>query len=230
MPRKKSFIDYKLFEKIDNPIVSYFLGFLWADGWVNKREKINTFLIKIKTDDSIYLKELLPKIGNFNIRDYSSFDKRFNKSFNHTIFECSEKDVKKFLVENDYLIKSEESPKKIFSKIPSELKKYFLRGLFDGDGNFYFNLKNGLYHFYLHGSLNQNFDCLEDYLNSLNIPNKITRKKSKKGNYSYLRIVGKSNVIKLGDTIYENYDNDKIGFNRKYIKFLKIKSNEHTDK
>lgn len=224
MPEKKSFLEYNMFENIDNPIVSYFLGFLWADGWVDKRDNINTFVIKINCDDANYLKNLLPKIGKFNIRDYSVFDKRFNKNIYHTVFECTEKLVKNFLVENDYLIKSEESPKKILSKIPNELKKYFLRGLFDGDGNFYINKKNGLYHFYLHGSLNQNYDVIEEYLNNLEIPNKITRTNSKKGNYSYLRIIGKPNVIKLGNILYDNYENDKIGFDRKYHKFLNIKN------
>jgi len=224
MPKKKSFIDYNFFEKIDNPIVSYFLGFLWADGWVNKNEKINTFLIKINSNDAVYLKELLPKIGVFNIRDYVTFDKRFNKTLSHTIFECTEKLVKNFLVKNDYLIKSEESPKKILSVIPNELKKYFLRGLFDGDGNFYVNKKQGLYHFYLHGSVNQKYDILEEYLNNLEIPYKVNRKKNKTGECSFLRIVGKSNVLKLGEIIYNNYDNDLIGFNRKYNKFLEIKN------
>jgi hypothetical protein len=224
MPKKKSFLDYKLFEKIDNPIVAYFLGFLWADGWVNKRENINTFLIKINSEDADYLKEILPNIGKFNIRGYTVFDKRFNKNLNHTVFECSEKMVKKFLVENDYLVKSEQSPKKILSKIPKQLKKYFLRGLFDGDGNFYINKKQGLYHFYLHGSLNQNYDVLEDYLNEGGIQYKITRKNTKKGKCSYLRIVGKSHVIKLGEAIYDGYHTDLIGFNRKYNKFLEIKN------
>jgi intein/homing endonuclease len=122
------------------------------------------------------------------------------------------------------LIKSEESPKKILSLIPLNLKKYFLRGLFDGDGNFYINKKQGLYHFYLHGSINQKYDVLEEYLDNLQIPYKIDRKKIKSGGCSYLRIVGKKHVLKLGESIYNNYDTDLIGFNRKHNKFLEIKN------
>lgn len=224
MPKKKSFLDHSLFNKIDNPIVAYFLGFLWADGWVNKKEKINNFLIKINSEDGEYLKKLLPRIGKFNIRDYTISDKRFKNDSNITIFECTEKLVKSFLVENDFLIKSETSPVKILNLIPENLTKYFMRGLFDGDGNFYCNKKQGLYHFYLHGSFNQKYEAIEMFLENQGIPFKITRKTSKKGSYSFLRVVGKPNVINLGNNIYDSFETDQIGFTRKYNKFLEIKS------
>jgi len=42
-----------------------------------------------------------------------------------------------FLSENNYKEKSYVSATKILNKIPNNLKKYFFRGYFDGDGSIY---------------------------------------------------------------------------------------------
>lgn len=127
----KEIIQYKVnpsnFIKFQSPEHVYILGFLWADGHIEKnRYRINCC---IKRVDFKYLKPIFKSTGIWNIKHIMIRDK-----FKLTLIQTSNRILWDFLVENDYLIKSGASPDKILSKIPEHLKHYWWRGYFDGDG------------------------------------------------------------------------------------------------
>ena len=65
-------------------------------------------------------------------------------------------------------------------------------------------------------------------MKQLNIKYSIARKQQLQNNkvnkFSIIRITNRKGIKILGDYIYQNYENDKIGLQRKYDKFVKIKS------
>ena len=68
----------------------------------------------------------------------------------------------------------------------------------------------------------------KNLLERLNINYKIhkkqhTDKNNKIHRCSRVEICNKDGIIKLGNYIYENFKKDKLGFNRKYLKFIAIK-------
>ncbi len=91
-----------------------------------------------------------------------------------------------FLEENDYLEKSTKSPERIISKIPERLIKYFILGMIDGDGCFYYK-ENCARQFILTGTLNQDWNIFNDIFNSINVKCGLVRFTSKKTGYSQYR-------------------------------------------
>ncbi len=107
-------------------------------------------------------------------------------------------------------------------------KHYFWRGLIDGDGCFYYG-KKGNYQFCIASSFQQDWSATEDLFKELNIFKYSINRRSQKRrsgkyhNYSTIATAIGEGITKLGNYIYKGYPNDKIGFKRKYNKFIKIK-------
>ena len=115
--------------------------------------------------------------------------------------------------------KSSENHEKIFNYLKSkELQLFFLRGLIDGDGNFYLNEKDKYGQFTLASNLNQDWSYLQEFLKDFNPHINVSEKVS--GNSSVLRITGKTNIINFIN--YLKYDSIEIGLKRKINKALEI--------
>lgn len=127
------------FYNITSPEVAYFLGYFWADGNIIQKDygwglgsKIS---MEIVSEDANDIKHILEKIGSWSMNP-----RKRNKKWKETTkIATSSKDLYKFLSENDYDKKSNLEPTKILSKISEELKPYWWRGFFDGDGTLVFN-------------------------------------------------------------------------------------------
>ena len=112
-----------------------------------------------------------------------------------------------------------ESHEKVLKYLKDEiLIKYFLRGLIDGDGNFYYNKSNGYAQFTLASSLNQDWSYLEKLFSEFN-PH-TNQEKTNHGNSSVLKITGKDNLIKF--IKFLDYEKNKIGLDRKRSKAIEI--------
>ena len=200
---------------------AYILGLLWADGYIhkiksnpNKKYDIN---LECVDDDMLYFRLILDKTGNWYYYtrkrgDYKPITKATTNNKKFLIF----------LTDNNYDLKSIKSPNKIINKLPDNLVKYFLLGVIDGDGCFYFNKKQYLRQFTISGSLKQDWSAFESIFDKLNIEYKINRKQNKKNGYSQIRITNKNNILKLGNYIYDTIEIDNIGLPRKYNKYLEI--------
>lgn len=130
-------IDQNYFENIDTPDKAYFLGLLYADGYITGNK------VKIKLKDKEILESFKSKIkSDHKLRTSFSVDKRTKKTYiSHTLeitnpIFCAH--FKKFNLTNS-INKNYEFP-----KIKEEFYPHFIRGLFDGDGGISFKKKSGI--------------------------------------------------------------------------------------
>jgi hypothetical protein len=201
-------VNVEQFLDIKTPGVAYFLGFLWADGYIVRQE----IRLSILSVDMGAIKSTLNVLGKWN------YNERVRSEGNPicTAFTNNKK-LFEFLVKNDYKIKSGASADKILKRIPLHLKHYFFRGLIDGDGHIN---KNGIF---ISSCFQQNWKYVSDICIELGIKS-----------YSYQSITDKSKSSKLemngingllfGDYIYQNIELDNIGLLRKFNSYLKLKN------
>lgn len=196
---------------------SYILGLLWADGHVEHNNYKYTINVECLSVDMDYFIPVFNKTG-----DWLYYDRIRKGRKPITKAHTSNKELNLYLSNKDYLNKSYISPKLILETIPSDLKRYFILGVIDGDGCFYFNEKYGLRQFTITGTLNQDWSDFENIFNELEITYKINRVENSKTGYSQIRITNKTNILKLGGYLYPTIKIDGIGLPRKYDKFLNI--------
>lgn len=193
--------------------VSYILGFLWADGYLNPSGY--TISTEIISEDAIYLIPIFTKTGKWSI----TYRKR--KHWKPQTKICSfGKDLYSFLLAMDYGTKT--IPTKILNLIPKNLHHYWWRGYFDGDGCFYYYKPQYLRQLSITSDYNQDWSFVENLSKTLGIKKyQIKQTVSKKGHKSsQFRITNKSDITKFGTYIYKNYD--ELGFKRKYETYLLI--------
>ncbi len=190
----------------------YLLGFIWGDGYISNSGTNKQIRIECVSDDIDQLIPLMNTTGQWTINRRQRKNRKPVK-----LASTSNKELVEFLIENDYKLKSIETPTKIWEAIPDELKKYFILGWIDADGCFYWNEKHKLRQFYISGSYEQKWDVFEKLLASLGIQYKVIRI-NKKIKYSNIRVTGRKNINKLGKYIFD----DIIPFQRKYDKYKLI--------
>jgi hypothetical protein len=214
--RKKYTCNESFFEKIDSENKAYWLGFLFADGYV--RQRGNSFNIELKLASKD--KEHLLKFKNDIECTYEVKD---------SIIEKVYKDKKVFYYASGIILSS----KKIFEdlnrhgcvekksmileppkNVPDELIRHFIRGYFDGDGfiSNYVSHKRIEYKIGILGT-----EKFLNWINNVFSNNKI----------SYRNIKIKNNIhliqynTKDKDYIFNYLYNDSTTFlNRKYTKFF----------
>lgn len=219
-------VNPKQFLKIESPEVSYLLGLIWADGHINyANNNTKTPIIKhnsIEEDNKCFL-PIFKSTGNWNSFTTTNEKAIGNKpiSTNWT----SNRILGEFLVEHDYK-KKEVSPSKILNKIPDNLKHYFFRGFFDGDGSVSVGFsKNGAMYksVSFSASKEQNWIFITDLLDELDIKFKIRKLEDEKGKSSQVNFFNKHDIIKFFNYINKTNDYNKIGLKRKYEKFMFLK-------
>jgi len=201
--------------------VAYFLGLLWSDGFLNKTKNSYGVGIAMSKDDVNNIKISLDKIGKWN---YFEMKRKKTTWKDQIRFVTNNKRIYDFLVNNDYDKKSFISADKILLQIPKNLHPYFFRGLIDGDGCFYYKkaTHSTMRQLSVASTYNQEWEYLEKLYKKLNVTYTIKRIMRKKSSYSIVRISNKDGIEKIGNYIYSNYENDRIGFNRKYAKYQLI--------
>lgn len=207
----KDYIDFSTRFKIITPELAYWLGFFWADGSINFA---NCMRIEITKEDGENLKNLFTSIYPFLVYERARRNRKPQMSFSVT-----DKNIAELLKKLGKYSHTTESHEKILKYLNDEiLIKYFLRGLIDGDGNFYLNKTNKYGQFTLASNLNQDWSYLQNYLSKFNPL--INKEETNHGNSSILRITGKDNLIKFINFL--DYENIKIGLNRKCSKAIEI--------
>ncbi len=171
------------FWNITTPEVAYFLGYFWADGYINYKmnKTSNCYIVamEIITEDMQDIWPHLHKIGKWHT------SKRQRKDWKPiSMMGTNSKDLYEFLEQNGYKSKSNEGPDKILAKIPENLKACWWRGYFDGDGSLSFGDRLGDKWKSLQFSSTYNYDWtyILTYLKNLGISNPRVRQEiSKKG-------------------------------------------------
>ena len=220
----KNKINLNLFENIKDKEIAYILGLLWADGHVtfaNNSAKTPIVKHSAKDSDNIVFIKILKHSGtwnSFNCKNVGSYAKT-PKTI--SVNWVSDRKFGEFLIENQYRNKTE-SPELILEKIPNELKAYWFRGFFDGDGSV--SIKNKGHHsIAFTGSEKQNWKFIIELFSNLNITNyKIRTVNSRGGASSQIRITNKKDLMKFENFIYSDYDTECLGLQRKRIQFKNL--------
>ena len=216
VPSSARKVDANNFINCSTKEAAYILGILWADGNLNNKSQHYKTCIELISKDFDDIKNIFLITGKWGF----STRCRKNKNSQTTASAC-QIPLYVFLQENDYETKSISSADKILSRIPNELKSYWWRGYFDGDGCFYFNRKNSCRQASFAGSYEQNWNFLEILLKKLDIKYNISRRIQGKNKHSVVRITSKNDIMKFGSYIYNTQD-EFFGLIRKKEKFLQI--------
>jgi len=224
-PNDKCNINPELFYNINTKEISYLLGLIWADGFLNPSKNGNNSNLgfTMVKEDIDEIKPILEKVGKWNYYERKQPVKSWKPSINVI---TNNKRIMNFLIEHNYDKKSYISADKILSKIPDGLRHYFFRGLIDGDGCFYYRKPSKgsiIRQFALTSSYDQDWTYFERLCIELGIKYNIKRTKNIKSSSSVIRITNKDGIIKLGDYIYDNIEYDNVGLKRKKEKFNLIK-------
>ena len=211
----------KKFKKITSEKSAYWLGFLMADGNIDKkRERIS---ITLGEKDYCHL----VKLSNFlNVKN--KIHKRVRQGKTKLIISYSTSTNNKFdfkdLVNLNLTPNKTETGKFInLKKVPLYLHSHFWRGYFDGDGHISKKQKN----FQL--CLNEEGkEYFINYLNKLGIFHyNLKIEKTKKENFFYtIRLTVKNSYFCFNDL----YKNSSVRLNRKYFIWLYIKNLNKTKK
>lgn len=218
-------INEKYFEEINNEEKSYFLGLVFADGYVH--EKRGYMSLSLQEGDVDVLEKLKNSIQTNKPLQYVVRKEKNTKNQYRLLITRKKiiKDLLKLGVRQNKSLTS--TPEKIIG-LSDELIKHFIRGYFDGDGSItYYNVRNTI-------NSSINIVCTKEYYDFFskhifkNLGIKTTfGKRFKDGKNCFdLRICGNRNVLKFLKYIYTNCN---IYLNRKkekYQKFLMTYNNQ----
>lgn len=212
-------IDESFFEKIDTEHKSYFLGIIFADGYLH--EKRNYMSLTLQETDIDILNKLKICIGTDKPLQYIKRKEKNTKN-QYRLLISRKKVIKDLINYGVYQNKSLTCTPFKLNNINDELKKHFIRGYFDGDGSVtYYKTRNSI-----NSTINicctiEFYDFFSSYIDKLLQIKTVKSKRFKDDKNCFdLRICGNRNVITFLDYIYSDCD---IFLNRKWYKFQTFK-------
>lgn len=214
---KRREINDDYFEKIDTPLKAYFLGFIFADGWiVNKESSGNYELgIKLSSKDKYLLELLNNELGGKNIVYHTDPQEVLvcKKQIAHS-GHCDTLRVYSKKIVCDLMKHGIETNKSLKGTIPvvdDSLFFDFLRGYIDGDGCYYTDNNNTYMHITCGNRLP--LEHIQNKLSQFNIKTKIYAENDRKYR---LMCTSFKEMNKLINSLY--YKNDLFCLERKYEK------------
>ena len=229
---KKHTFDEHYFDQIDDEHKAYWLGFIWADGYMGIRHRNGRisyeFKLSLKEDDYLHLEKFNKDLnGNYSVKFYKQ-NTSFGKYAECRLF-ITNQHFGRTLVEKYGLVPYRSDCSKILNNISACLIPHFIRGLIEADGYFckYKIIERGYSVDKYRVSIGTNEDILrfiEKYLMGKNLINMSERKlcqrhEGKDGEYKTLEITGKTQCLNILNYIYGNAS---IYLDRKYEKYLSI--------
>lgn len=197
------------FKNVNTKEVAYILGLWWADGWITYKDSYSVD-IKLISKDFDNIEWIF-----YNIGSWKKYIRKSTEGHQQTTnLRLSGKELVDYLMTLDYHTKNK-SAIKVINTIPEELKCYWWRGYLDGDGHI-----NSLHPYRLgfSGPHDQDWSFLP---NQYNFRNRVVIGKQ---SFSNVVLIRKNEIYDFGSFIWKNYENDKIGLERKYNKFLELKN------
>ena len=194
------------FEKIDTPEKAYALGFILADGYINKKNSVELAICK----KDIEIIKHISKTIESEIYIDNTFDKK-TRRFPRARTVKKIKDITKF---TGGRLKEERH----YPIVKKELERYLLLGFFDGDGCITWGYRKDRNRIWQKVSFTSQLHLLEGIQQMLykNLGiSSVIRPKSKESCYVF-DFSNKKDVLNFLDFIYPN--NDFIILQRKYLK------------
>lgn len=217
-PYNNSRVDIPSILKLDSKEACYIMGLIWADGYlINKNGgNANRMILEMKEEDLSLILPIFNIFGKWTV----SYRNRDGRKPQMTI-SISSRLLYRFFENHNYT--SKVASTNILEKIPHELRGYWLRGLFDGDGCCYVNKSNRARQVSFSGPYDQDWsfiNILREYDIKYSQSQRIQMKKDGKENRSSLvRFCSKKDIKQFANLIYPDLQFD-FGLLRKYNKLL----------
>lgn len=220
-------VNHSYFEVIDCEEKAYWLGFLYADGCVRKTKSGSQLVLKLSDKDKNHLNLFKTNIeSEHKIEHYQNktVSKKGTPSISNNCVICINSNK---LVQD--LITQGCTPKKTFKidkpNIPEKFYKDFIRGYYDGDGNFFYNDKTKIAVITIVCASEKFRKFLIDVISKIPNIGKIHEDKEK---YT-IKIV---NIVGIIGFLSYIYDNSKIELTRKkeyYEKYREYRKSVESD-
>ena len=213
---RKSHINSDYFDTINSSIKAYFLGFIFADGWIiyNEHNANYELSMELQSGDKYILDRLNNELGGVNIIKHKEPHINYiNGQVAHRghtdVLRVYSKDIVKGLMKNG--IEPNKTLKDICPHVDNEFFFDWLRGYIDGDGCFW-KFKN---HYYMHITCASEkvLQYVQNRLNDFNIKTNLYKENDKKYRLMCTDI---NEMKKLISRLY--YKDDLFYLTRKYEK------------
>lgn len=225
---------YNIFDNIDTEEKAYWLGFLWCDGYVCRRDRKNngTYTYEIKLSLSEVDIDHLVKFKSFlelenDIKLYNNSKSAFKTKSKEARIMVYNKHMGEILYNKYGIIPNREEIAKTIEYIPKELLRHFIRGIIDAEGsiNYYECIDQGRLTKKKALSITTNISILNfinKHLYDMNISCSIINKYNHrhKERDSYCRTLLYSGNIQVPKILKYIYENSNIYLDRKYEKYL----------
>lgn len=228
--------NFHYFDKIDNSNKAYWLGFIWADGYIAKRIRLQqnnstrieyNLKIALMEEDKTHLEKFVKDInGNYPIHKYKMSSKQsyISDAYESRLF-ITNKYMCQYLYEELGIKPRRNDASLVIEKIPKEFHKDFILGLFDADGSM--SVYQGDYGKKLvvtFGGSEQLLRFIEKHLDENVLHSGTTHKlyqrhKDKDGDWVTLSYAGVPQGMKILNYLY---DNPNVCLDRKFEKYKKI--------
>lgn len=202
------------FEKIDTPTKAYWLGFLYADGYVNTKN--NIIRINLKRTDEEHLRKFLKAIEASNTKVKYATKMDGDAVYEGCYVTICDKQLAADLEQLGCVQKK--SLKLTFpseQQVPQELLSHFIRGYFDGDGSIWYKVHPISHLKYFNLNMLGTFDFLSGIQKFLH---RTHCKLEKNHNHYVLHVCGNGVVEKVLKILYEDSTSD-IELSRKRDKY-----------
>jgi hypothetical protein len=210
LTNRRYVVNHSYFDNIDNEEKAYWLGFIYADGYIRERKSGNSLEIKLSIKDVDHLNKFKKCIESDHLikESYSKVKYKGGVSTSHMVH---------LAIYSTKLVNSVKSvgihSRKTFTigrpNIDDDLIPHFIRGYFDGDGSFSFNPEKYINKTQIVSASDEFKKFIIDELSKNNI--KINLYSEIK-----LQIQNKMDNLKFYNYIYQNA---KIYLNRKKEKY-----------
>ena len=215
---KVYYLNENYFEKIDTEEKAYWLGFIYADGYITG-DKLGISLAKC---DKEHLEKFLKCIkSDYKIKEYKSKSIYGECEYCRVLLNSTKlvEDLREKGVLNNKSLKLTFPNNEI---IDTSLYNHFIRGYFDGDGSLVLS-KNSI-NFKICGTkefLEGLIDVFNTVIYEYNYQKKLFKRHMDDKNNYYISYGGRVKTLKVIDYLYNDCN---IYLNRKYNKYIELKS------
>lgn len=209
-------VNSRFFHQIDTEEKAYWLGFIYADGYITKPSNVG---IALKDVDDVHLTKFLNSVhSDYPVKYYLSSSRYGACRYARVIISSNE-------MFNDLLSKGVKLRKSLIVEFPNEkivpkdLQLAFIRGYFDGDGSLV--LSRNSINIKICGT-KEFLTKISEIFNEISIyefNNKLFKRYDNDKNNYYLSYGGRLKVISV---LSKLYDNANIYLDRKMEKYQKL--------
>lgn len=215
---KKYIHNENYFEVIDTEHKAYWLGFMYADGYIaNKKDGNKMFGMSLSTEDIQHIEKFKADIEATNpIKTYDSTGYGSGSQYSRLLI-ASKKTTQDLI--NHGCVEHKTNILKAPIGVPDNLKHHFIRGYLDGDGCISYTALKDSYKVKILGT-DDLLDYIKDYIESNNIATiKHYYKRKPEQTVSSLELGGNLQVLDFLNHIYKDAT---VYLDRKYERYVSL--------